>query len=79
MNLFPSFAPEKAQGVEKCVVVLKFFQCLSSLCSFARDALSLFCAQFEEVYIYRERADASIANNSARELFRERKREVSLR
>ena len=43
------------------------------------DALSLFCAQFEEVYIQRERADASIANNSARELFREREREVSLR
>ena len=42
------------------------------------DALSLFCAQFEEVYIYIQRADASIANNSARELFREREREKSL-
>jgi len=42
--------------------------------------LSLFCAQFEEVYIYIhiQRADASIANNSARELFRERERGKSL-
>ena len=60
---------------------MKIFQCLASLL-FARraDALSLFCAQFEEVYIYiqRERADASIANNSARELFREKEREKSL-
>ena len=44
-------------------------------CSFDAHALSLFCAQFEEVYIYIHTADAGIANNSARKLFRERERE----
>ena len=44
-------------------------------CSFDAHALSLFCAQFEEVYIYIYIADASIANNSTRKLFRERERQ----
>jgi hypothetical protein len=61
---------------------VKIFQCLASLL-FARraDALSLFCAQFEEVYIYiqRESRREYREQQRARIVQRERKREVSLR
>ena len=55
--------------------IFQFSNVSRHFCSFDAHALSLFCAQFEEVYIHIYIADASIANNSARKLFRERERE----